>query len=785
MAASAQYGRFGSGQAVLRVEDESLLRGQGHFADDVNAPGQAYVLFLRSTYPHARIVSIDTTAAAKMPGVIAVVTGQELAKAGVKPLPTSPDFRRADGSPTAAPPRYALAVDTVRFVGEAVAAVVAETRAAGRDALEAIDVNYEPLSVVVDPVAAVASGSPLVWPVATNNIAAEIRHGNVPAATKAFATAAHVIALDLVNQRLAPCPIEPRAVLASYDAKDDRITLLVSSQTPTGLRDTLCDMLGIPHDKVRVQVGDVGGGFGMKTGLYPEDAVLAYCARKLSRPLKWCAERIDELLAASHGRDVTSKAELALDASGRVLALRVSSLANLGAYATPAGVVIQLLIGPWVSTSIYDIPLIDIRIRGVLTHTSPTGAYRGAGRPEAIYLIERLMDTAARKLGLDPAALRRRNMIRPEQMPYRNPMDKTYDSGNFASVMDQAMKLADWTGFDARRVESAKRGRLRGRGMAAFLEWTGADVFEEQVTVTVSADGYVELFSATQAMGQGLATTFAQLAVDVFDVPLDKIRIVQGDTDRGTGFGSAGSRSLFVGGSAIRVAAERTVQHAQDLAAAALEAAGTDIEYASGEFTVVGTDRRIGLFELARKQPQQAIRLVSVSSVAGPTWPNGCHICEAEVDPDTGHVAIVGYASVNDVGRVVNPLIVIGQLDGGAVQGIGQALCENFVYDSATGQAVTGTFMDYALPRSSIVADFRTTMDESTPCLNNAMGVKGVGELGTIGATPAVVNAVIDALARAGVGNELDTLQMPLTSERVWRALNTARDAPGARQRAA
>ena len=770
---SSQYGRFGSGKAVHRVEDESLLTGRGTFADDVNAPGQAYVLFLRSTYPHARIVAIDTSAALQMPGVIAAVTGHELAKAGVKPLPTSEDFRRADGSATAAPPRYVLAVDTVRFVGEAVAAVVAETRAQARDAIEAIQVEYEPLSIVIDPVAAVAPGSPLVWPAATNNIAAEIRHGDVAAATKAFDDAPHVIALDLVNQRLAPCPIEPRAVLASYDPKDERLTLRVSSQTPTGVRDTLCDaVLDIGHDKVRVLVGDVGGGFGMKTGLYPEDAVLAYCARKLGRPLKWSAERIDELLAASHGRDVTSKAELALDASGRVLALRVSSLANLGAYATPAGVVIQLLIGPWVSTSIYDIPLIDIRIRGVLTHTSPTGAYRGAGRPEAIYLIERLMDAAARKLELDPAELRRRNMIRPAQMPYRNPMDKTYDSGNFESVMDQAMKLADWTGFEARRAESGRRGRFRGRGMAAFLEWTGADVFEEQVTVTVSADGYVELFSATQAMGQGLATTYAQLAVDVFDVPLERIRIVQGDTDRGTGFGSAGSRSLFVGGSAIRVASERTVKHAQHLAATALEAAVTDIEYAAGAFTVVGTDRRIGLFELASNQPEHEIRVVSVSSVAGPTWPNGCHICEAEVDPDTGQVAIVSYASVNDVGRVVNPLIVIGQLDGGAVQGIGQALCENFVYDPESGQALTGSFMDYALPRFSIAADFRTTMDESTPCLNNVMGVKGVGELGTIGATPAVVNAVLDALARAGVGEALNTLQMPLTSERVWRALH-------------
>jgi aerobic carbon-monoxide dehydrogenase large subunit len=776
MSASAQYGRFGSGKAVLRVEDASLLMGTGQFVDDHNTEGQAYVLFLRSPYAHARIGGIDKTAAAAMPGVVAIVTGQDLVRAGVKPLPTSADFRRAGGAPTAAPPRHALAVDTVRFVGEAVAAVVANTREEARDALEAIDVRYDALPSVVDSTVAAASGSPQVWPEATGNIAAEIRHGDAAATAKAFAQAAHVVALDLVNQRLAPCPIEPRALLASYDAASGRITIRASSQTPTGLRDTLCDeVLGIAHDKVRVLVGDVGGGFGMKTGLYPEDVVLAYCTRELKRPLKWCAERIDEFLAASHGRDVTSKAELALDASGRVLALRVSSLANLGAYATPAGVVIQLLIGPWVSTSIYDIQTIDIGIKGVLTHTSPTGAYRGAGRPEAIYLIERLMDTAARKLGLDPAEIRRRNMIRPGQMPYKNPMDKTYDSGNFASVMDQARALADWSGFDGRRVEASGRGKLRGRGMAAFLEWTGADVFEEQVTVTVAADGYVEIFSATQAMGQGLATTYAQLAVDVFDVPIEKIRIVQGDTDRGTGFGSAGSRSLFVGGSAVQVAAQRTVQKAQDLAAAALEAAATDIEYAAGAFAVVGTDRRIGLFDLARRQPQQQIRLVSVSSVAGPTWPNGCHICEVEVDPETGHVQVVGYASVNDVGRVVNPLVVIGQLDGGAVQGIGQALCENFVYDADSGQALTGSFMDYALPRSSIIADFRTTMDESTPCLNNAMGVKGVGELGTIGATPAVVNAVIDALVRGGAGAEVNALQMPLTSERVWRALHAAK----------
>jgi carbon-monoxide dehydrogenase large subunit len=772
LAAASQYGRFGSGNAVRRVEDDALLAGAGRFVDDVSLPGQAHLYFLRSPHAHARITSIDVRAASAMPGVIAIVTGEDLQRAGVKPLPNSADFKRADGSPIASPPRHSLAVGTVRYVGEAVAAVVADTREQARDAVDAIDVGYEALPHVSEATDAVREGSPLVWPKATRNIAAETHYGDAAAAAAAFRKAAHVVSLKLVNQRLAPSPIEPRALLASYDQATDRLTVRASSQMPGGLRDSLGDeVLRIGHDKVRVLVGDVGGGFGMKTGIYPEDAVVAFCARRYKRPIKWRAERLEEFLAATHGRDLTSRAELALDKSGRVLALRIASLANLGAYATPAGVVIQLLIGPWVSTSIYDIGMIDIGIKGVLTNTMPTAAYRGAGRPEAIYIIERLMDEAARKLGLDPAELRRRNLIRPEQMPYTNPMGKTYDTGNFPSILDQGMALADWKGFDARVAESKRRGKLRGRGMASFLEWTGADVFEERVTVTVSGDGSIEIFSATQAMGQGLATTYSQLAVDVFGVPIERISIVQGDTDRGTGFGSAGSRSLFVGGSAVRVASERTVEKGQELAASALEAAAADIEYVEGVFQVAGTDRRIGLFDVAKRQPQSRFVVDSVSSVADATWPNGCHVCEVEIDPETGDVAMLSYASVNDVGRVVNPMIVQGQLDGGAVQGMGQALHERFAYDPESGQALTGSFMDYGLPRASMVGSFNTTMDESTPSLNNAMGVKGVGELGTIGATPAVVNAVIDALARAGHGDAAARLQMPLTSERVWRAL--------------
>jgi carbon-monoxide dehydrogenase large subunit len=769
----SNHARFGSGRSVLRVEDDKLLKGEGVFTDDVTAAGQLHVVFLRSPHPHARVAGIDVAPATAMPGVAAVITGEDLARAGVKPLPSSADFKRADGSPSASPPRHALAVDTVRFVGEAVAAVVAETRNQARDAADAIEVRYDVLPAVVDSSAALDPGAPQVWAAAKGNIAAELRHGDAGIAAAAFRKAAHVVSLDLVNQRVAPSPLEPRATLASYDRATGRTTIRASTQMPTGLRDTLCaEVLGIPTDRVRVVVGDVGGGFGMKTGLYPEDVVAAYCARKLERPVKWCAERIDEFLAATQGRDVTSRAELALDADGRVLALRVDSLANLGAYATPAGVVIQLMIGPWVSTSIYDIGTIDLRIRGVLTHTAPTAAYRGAGRPEAIYIIERLMDAAARALRVDPAEVRRRNMIRRDQMPYRNAMQKTYDTGAFESIMDQGLNLADWSGFEARRAEAATRGRLRGRGLATFLEWTGADVFEERVTVEVSGDGYIEIFSATQAMGQGLATSYAQLAVDVFGVPIERIRIVQGDTDRGTGFGSAGSRSLFVGGSAVKVASERTVERARELAAGALEVAGRDLEYAEGVFSIVGTDRRIGLFDLAKAQVGARFVVDSTSSVEDATWPNGCHICEVEVDPDTGAVEPIAYASVNDVGTVVNPAIVVGQLEGGAMQGLGQALCEQVFYERDSGQTLTASFLDYALPRASSTPHFRTTMDTSIPCRNNALGIKGVGELGTIGATPAVVNAVVDALARAGAETRALAMQMPLTPERVWRALH-------------
>ncbi|MDB5892629.1 MAG: carbon monoxide dehydrogenase [Rhodoferax sp.] len=763
--------RFGSGQSVRRLEDDQLLAGAGRFTADVVPAGQASAAFVRSPYPHARIASVDVSSALELPGVLAIVTGADMDAQGVKVLPGVSGFKRADGSPAATPPHRVLAHERVRFVGEAVVLVVAETLEQARDAAEAVFVDYEELPMVVDMAEATAAGAPVLCDAAPDNIAAVAHHGDAAATDAAFAKARHVVKLEVVNQRIVAVTMEPRSVLAEADAATGRITIRMSTQMPTGVRNSVAAALGLPEEQVRVLVGDVGGGFGMKTGVYSEDVAVAYGANLLKRPVKWVAERSEEFLSAYHGRDLHSHAELALAEDGKILALRLSSLANVGAYATGAGVAIQLLIGPWVQTSVYDIQTIDFNFKAVLTNTTPTSAYRGAGRPEAIFMMERLMDEAARQTGIDRVALRRRNFIRPEQMPYKNPMGQTYDTGHFEQIMDEGLALADWTGFDARARASEARGKWRGLGIATFLEWTGGNVFEERVTVSVQADGVIEVFSAVNAMGQGIATTLAQLVVDAFGVGIEQVRVVLGDTDRGNGFGSAGSRSIFTGGSAVRIGAERTIDQAKQLAAKELEAAAEDLQYAEGRFTVAGTDLQIGLFDLAGRQPEQRIFMDSTSTVAGPTWPNGCHISEVEVDPATGEVEVVAYASVNDVGRVINPMVVRGQLDGGAVQGIGQALCEHLVYDRATGQLVTGSFMDYAMPHAEQSPDFKTEMNTSIPCKNNPLGVKGVGELGTIGAAPTVVNAVADALARHGRGAVAPQLQMPLSPGRLWPQL--------------
>ena len=767
--------RFGSGQSVRRIEDDKLLKGQGRFTDDITDDA-AYaqhlrLCFVRSPYPHARIVSVDKSAAQAMPGVVAVYDGADLVAAGVKPVPGTTGFARADGTPGATPPRYSLAHGRARYVGEAVAVVAAQTMQQARDAAEAVLVDYEELPMVVRLEDAMADGAPVVCDDAPDNIAAEMRHGNAKASDEAFAKAAHVVSLALTNQRLSALTLEPRATLALIDPANGRLIVRMSTQMPSSVKKSLNDIFDIPMDQIRVTVGDVGGGFGMKGGLHPEDAVTAWCAWTLKRPVKWISERSEEFLSSAVGRDIHSQADLALDGDGRILALRVRWNANVGAYGTGAGVAIPLIVGPWVMTSVYDIKTIDFQLKAVLTNTTPLGAYRGAGRPEAIYVIERLMDEAARQTGLDRIEIRRRNFIKPEQMPYKNQMAQVYDSGRFEHVMNQGLVLADWNGFAAREAQSRQQGKWRGLGLATFLEWTGAGVFEERVTVSVLADGVIEVFAAVNGMGQGIATSLAQLVVDVFDVPMERIRIVLGDTDRGEGFGSAGSRSAFVGGSAVRVGSERTIEHARAMAASKLEADAKDIVYSAGRFQVKGTDLGIGLFELAAAQEGQRIFLESTSAVGGPSWPNGCHVCEVELNPETGHVDVVAYASVNDVGRVINPMIVVGQLDGGAVQGIGQALVEQVVYDAESGQLLTGSLMDYAAPRADQAPPFKTEMDQTTPCKTNPLGVKGVGELGTIGATPCVVNAVADALARNGRGRLAPKLQMPLTSGRLWELL--------------
>jgi aerobic carbon-monoxide dehydrogenase large subunit len=774
MNAPVQNLRFGSGHTVRRIEDPALITGRGSFTDDLKREGQLHLAFVRSPHGHARILSIDTSPALALPGVVAVYTGADLVQAGVKPMAGPPPIiRRPDGSPAASPLRRALAHEFARYVGEAVAVVVAESPQAALDGAEAVWVDYDMLPAVTDAVAAMAPGAPALCPEAPDNIVAEMRSGNAAATDAAFAQAAHTVSLDLVNQRLAPSAMEPRVVLGEIEpGTTDRIQITLSSQMPTAVRDGVATLVpGLSTDTVRVKVGDVGGGFGMKTGLYPEDLVVAYAVQQLRRPVKWCAQRLEEFTASIHGRDQQSHAEMALDAQGRVLALRIRTIANVGAYGTPTGCMIPLVVGPWVTTSVYDIQTVSLHLTAVLTNVTPSGAYRGAGRPEAIYITERLFDAAARRLNMDPAELRRRNMVRPDQMPYANPMGQVYDVGAFEKIMDQALALGDWSGYAQRQAASRARGKLRGRSITTFLEWTGGNALAESVTVHVLPEGIIELTSATMAMGQGIQTSYAQLAVDVFGVPIERIRIVQGDTDKANGFGSAGSRSLFTGGGALKVASERTVEHAKSLAGEALEAATSDIEYVAGEFKIVGTDVKVGLFELAGRQPEGRITVSGQAAAGAPSWPNAAHVCEVEVDPETGTTEIVAYASVNDIGRVVSPQIVQGQVEGGAVQGIGQALSEALVYDE-NGQLLTASFMDYALPHADIFRGFKTAFDTSIPCTTNVLGVKGVGELGTIGATPAVVNAVCDALIAGGVPvQRAESVPMPLTAAKVWATL--------------
>jgi carbon-monoxide dehydrogenase large subunit len=769
---SPETTRFGSGKSVKRLEDQQLLLGAGQFTNDVSLPNQSYLVFLRSPYPHAKITRLDTSAAKAMPGVYGLITGQDLLAAGVKPMARPMNFKRADGGPLSSTSRYPLATDTVRFVGEPIVAVVADTEENARNAAEVIQVEFDPLQSASTLADALAPNAPL-FTEAPDNRVAETRYGDITATQAAFEQAAHVVHLDIVNQRVAALAIEPRSVLGYPE--NGRLTLRMSSQMPSGVRTTISDLIGIDKEKVRVIVGDVGGGFGMKTGAYAEDVVTAFCAHTLARPVKWIADRSEEFLSSSHGRDIQTKASLALAQDGKILGLRIETLANVGAYPTMTGLTIQLLIGPWVQSSVYDIQTIDYHFTGVMTNTASTGAYRGAGRPEAIYNMERLMDEAARVSGIDRVELRRKNLIKPEQMPYKNPMGQVYDTGAFEMIMNEALEKANWQSFAKREADSKAKGLWRGLGIATFLEWTGGNALEENVQVQILADGMIEVASAVNAMGQGIATSLAQLVVDVFGVDISQVRVILGDTDRANGFGSAGSRSLFTGGSAMRVGAEKTLDKARNLAGQALEASPADLAYQAGTFSVKGTDLQISLADLAKRQPEARIEIQSSTTASGPTWPNGCHICEVELNPATGETKVVSYTSMNDAGRIVNPMIVEGQLDGGAVQGMGQALLEGLVYDAESGQLLTGSLMDYAAPRADIMPEmFHTHTNQTVPSTNNVLGVKGVGELGTIGATPCVVNALADALARNGNADKAPKLQMPLTPFRLWELLHKA-----------
>jgi aerobic carbon-monoxide dehydrogenase large subunit len=765
--------RFGAGQPVKRLEDQRLLTGKGQFIDDKPEDGALWLYVLRSPHAHANIASIDTQAAKAMPGIEAVYTGADLIADDIGTLPTLLVFKRPDGSPMTAPPRRLLAHEVVRFAGEPVAAVVATSRLAAQNAAEAIAIDYDVLPSVVDPIAAIKPGAPAVWSGAPDNIAAVMSYGDAAKVEAAFASAKHVVSLDLISQKLIPSAMEPRSTIAEVDKKSGRLILYVQSQTPGSTRDLLAEsVLKRPKESIRVLVGDIGGGFGQKTSLYPEDGIVAYAAVKLGRKVRWRGERTDDFVGGTHGRDLTSTGEFALDAKGRVQAYRVRSVGGTGAYLTGTGAIIPLVLGPFVQSGVYDLPLIHYEIKAVMTNTAPVGAYRGAGRPEGVFIVERLMDAAARQIGIDPRTIRKVNYIKPAQLPYTNAVGQVYDSGAFAHMLERASELADWDGFAARKKAAKKKGLLYGRGLTSYIEWTGGRAHTEKVSLHATAEGRIVLHSGTMAMGQGLQTTYSQMVAASLGVAMDKIDVIQGDTDLATGFGSVGSRSLFVGGTAVAVSASDMIAKAREKASNLLETSIDDIEYRDGWLTVVGTDRRIGLFELAKKESGARLSVDSEGEVDGPSWPNGTHICEVEIDPETGLSKVVRYTTVDDVGVAVNPMLVTGQVHGGVAQGIGQALYEGVSYD-AEGQLLTASYQDYCVPRADDIPPITVTLDDSAPCRTNPLGAKGCGESGAIGGPPCIANGVMDALSELGISG----LNTPLTPVKIWQAIREAKAA--------
>ncbi len=778
--------RHGFGKPVLRMEDPRLLTGKGRYSDDFNLPGQAYACMVRSPHAHARLRHIDVGDAMKVPGVIAVLTGKDAAADGLGPIPHRPvpsnphevPLRSRDGSAFFIAPHPPLPADLARFVGEAVAMVVADTPAAARDGAERVAVDWEPLAVVTAAAEAAEPDASRVWDESRSNVCVDSHAGDPDAADAAFVRAAHVVRLETSVNRVTGVPMEPRAALGVHDEASGRYTLYAGSGGSVRIKSDLAGTLGVPESVVRVVAREVGGNYGTRNAFYPEFALVAWAAKRLRRPVKWTCERREAFLTDYHARDLVSHVELALDADGHFLALRGVNTSNVGAHSVSY---IPLAKGIAVLPSLYHIPAASIRGRAVLSNTSPTYPYRSAGRPEVMFVIERLIDLAARRHGFDRVALRRRNLVPATAMPYRNPLGLLHDSGDYVAAQDRAVALADWTGFEARRAEARRRGRYRGIGVANYLELnTGAP--RERAEITVRPEGRIDVVLGTLSAGQGHETSFAQLIVEWFDVGLDRVRLITGDTDvASVGGGSHSGRSMRLGAVVMAKASDEIVARGKRLAAWQLEAAEADIDFARRRFGVRGTDRSVDLFEVAaaalRADAPAALRgpLAGTSdeTVSVPSFPYGCAVCEVEVDPETGVVEVVRYTSVDDCGRAVNPLILHGQTHGGIAAGVGQALWEQCVYDTATGQMQSATFMDYALPRADMLPSFTTEISE-VPSTSNPLGLRGGGEGGTTPALGAVVNALVDALAELGV----EHIEMPATPERVWRAIRAAARTP-------
>ncbi|MBI3514517.1 MAG: xanthine dehydrogenase family protein molybdopterin-binding subunit [Proteobacteria bacterium] len=771
--------KFGIGQPVPRSEDPRLLRGQGRYTDDVTLPGQAYAVMVRSRHAHGVIRAIDTAAARALPGVLGVWTGADLEAAGYGTLKCNITFPNRDGSAMKLPRRPAMPTDKVRFVGDPVAFVVAATPSQAKDAAEAVVVDIDPLPAVTTPRAAVKPGAPLLYDDVPNNIALDYHFGDADKVAAAFAQAAHVTRLELANNRIVVSAMEPRSALAAYDATADKWTLHVGCQGVFGLRGQIAkDILGVPVEKVRVLTGNVGGSFGMKAFVYPEYVGLFHAARALGRPVKWTDERSESFLSDHHGRDHEVTAELALDRDHNFLAVRFTGYGNVGAFLNPVATLMPTLNTVKNAIGVYKTPLIESSVKVVFTNTSIVSAYRGAGRPEGNYYMERLVDAAARELRIDPVALRRRNHIQPAEMPYATPVATTYDSGEFTKLLDQALKAADWDGFETRRAGSVGRGRLRGRGIGNYLEVT-APPQNEMGGIRFESDGTVTIVTGTLDYGQGHASPFAQVLTSKLGVPFDKIRLLQGDSDQlVAGGGTGGSKSIMASGAAIVEASDKVIDHGKQIAAFVLEAAVADIEFGNGAFTIAGTDRAIGIMALAEKlrgglklpaDLPQSLDVTHVHKAAPSAFPNGCHVAEVEVDPDTGVIEVARYHMVNDFGTLINPLLVEGQTHGGVVQGIGQALMERTVFDTE-GQPLTGSYMDYAVPRAGDAPLF-SFVSHPVPAKTNVLGAKGCGEAGCAGSLPAVMNAVVDALSGLGIRH----INMPATPLAVWQAIDAAR----------